>query len=344
MNSLLATGVYGPMLRRAILGLMFAVCLSLPTFGQEWARKMFSNFEHDFGVVARGAKAEYRFVFKNLYVEDVHVLNARSSCGCTIVSVENPTVKTYEEGAIVARVNSTAFLGARGATITVTFDKPYYAEVQLHVRSYIRSDVVFSPESVQFGTVEQGEEADREVTVTYAGRSDWKIVDVKTPANMTAEVEEVSRSYNQVVYKLKVHLDKSAPAGYLNDHIVLVTNDYRYEEVPVTVEGMVQSPITVSPGNLFLGVVKPGQTVTKTLVIRGKEPFRILSISCEGAGFEFDLSKEKDAEPKTVHVVPVTFKAGEEPGKIAGNIKIETDLGIEPPAPTAMAVINPNIP
>lgn len=333
------------MFPRIALGILLTCSLASLASGQEWARKMFSEFDHDFGVVARGAKAEHRFVFKNLYVEDVHVQSARSSCGCTLVSVENPTVKTYEEGAIVARVNSTAFLGARGATITVVFDKPYYAEVQLHVKTYIRSDIVLNPESVQFGTIEQGELAQREVTVTYAGRRDWKIVDVKAPSPaMQAEVEELSRTSNQVRYRLKVQLDESAPAGYLNDRLVLVTNDYRYEQVPVTVEGVVQAPITVTPGNLFLGVVKPGQKVTKTIVVRGNEPFRILSMSCEGTGFEFDLSQDEKAGPKKVHVIPVTFVAGESQGKIQGNIKIETDLGIELPNPTAVAVVNSNLP
>ena len=44
---------------------------------------MFKVTEHDFGTVARGAKAEYRFVFENLYMEDVHIAGAYSSCGCT---------------------------------------------------------------------------------------------------------------------------------------------------------------------------------------------------------------------------------------------------------------------
>ena len=40
---------------------------------QDWARKMFDKTTHDFGVVARGAKAEYRFVIENIYEEDAHI-------------------------------------------------------------------------------------------------------------------------------------------------------------------------------------------------------------------------------------------------------------------------------
>src|SRR5664280_2188989 len=117
---------------------------------------MFKITEHDFGPVARGAKAEYRFVFENLYLEDVHIAGVRTSCGCTTPSIENALLKTYDKGAILAHFNTDTFLGQRGATLTVTIDKPFYAEMQVHVRGYIRGDVVVEPGSVQVGSIDQG--------------------------------------------------------------------------------------------------------------------------------------------------------------------------------------------
>jgi len=37
---------------------------------QDWAKAMFSEARHDFGIVARGAKVEYQFTIENLYEED----------------------------------------------------------------------------------------------------------------------------------------------------------------------------------------------------------------------------------------------------------------------------------
>jgi hypothetical protein len=55
--------------------------------GQQWAQKMFlkcnDSLSHDFGVVARGSKAEYDFEFQNIFEEEVHVASVRSSCRCT---------------------------------------------------------------------------------------------------------------------------------------------------------------------------------------------------------------------------------------------------------------------
>ncbi|NLY00758.1 MAG: DUF1573 domain-containing protein [Rhodopirellula sp.] len=328
------------MIRTAFLVTLVVGFACSTSSGQEWATKMFETREHDFGTIARGAKAEFEFVLSNIYLEDVHVASVRSSCGCTSVSIKNPLLKTYEKGAIVAAVNSRSFYGRKGATITVTIDKPFYAEVQLHVTSYIRSDVVVQPGSVQFGSVSQGSPAESKVAIHYAGRSDWRILEVRSAdPNLSGEVVETSRSNGEVTYELLVHLDSDAPTGYLNDHLVLVTNDNNSMQVPVLVEGKIESSVAVSPTSLFMGIVQPGEKVTRPLVIRGAKPFRVLSVHCDDSSFEFDTSGE--TQPKMIHVIPVTFVAGADAGKISKLIRVETDLGESLPDLSAYAVVAP---
>jgi hypothetical protein len=306
--------------------------------GQEWARKMFKVTDHDFGSVAKGAKAEYRFVFENLYMEDVHVVGVRTSCGCTTPIVETPQLKTYEKGSILAHFNTDSFQGQRGATLTITFDKPFYAEVQVQVHGFIRSDVVVEPGSVQFGSIDQGQGFIQTVEVNYAGREDWQILDVKSAnPHISATTAEVNRGNGQVSYQLKVLVDGTTPSGYLNDHLMLVTNDGTGQQIPVLVEGRVTPAITVSPASLFMGVVQPGQKVTKQLVVKGKKPFKITNISCNDKSFQFDTSKEGEA--KELHLIPVTFTAGKDMGKIVKSIKIKTDQGQQSPELDAYAVV-----
>jgi len=328
------------MRRRVALGLLLTVSVCSPAAAAEWATKMFKTTKHDFGAVARGAKAEFEFVLENIYLEDVHIASVRSSCGCTSPRIKQAWLKTYEKGAIVAKLNTGSFRGRKGATITVTFDKPLYATVQLHVTSYIRSDVVLTPGQVELGSVDQGSPAEKKITVTYAGRSDWRILDVKS-ANpyLSGKVVETGRGGGRVAYDLSVRLDDHAPPGYIRDQLILVTNDYRSTQLPVPVEGLVQPGITVSPASLFLGVVHPGQKVTKQLVVRSKKPFRITSVSCDDDCFEFEAPAGDS--PKSLHLIPVTFVAGETPGKVLKTIRIETDLGETPPDLPAYAVISP---
>ncbi|HUT11400.1 MAG TPA: DUF1573 domain-containing protein [Thermoguttaceae bacterium] len=327
------------MLRKAASLLLLILLAATPAVGQDWAGKMFKVTTHDFGSVARGAKIEFAFELSNIYLEDVHIVSVRSSCGCTSPRIENSSLKTYESGAIVARYNTHAFTGRKGATVTVTFDKPFYTEVQLHVTGNIRSDVVVEPGSVELGTVDQGDAAEKRVTVRYLGRSDWRVLEVESAnPHISARAVERYRGGGQVAYDLIVQLAADAPAGYLKDHLMLRTNDRYSAQVPVLVEGQVQAGITVSPSSLFMGVVEPGQKVTKRLVVRGKKPFRILSISCDDESFQFDASAGNVAKP--VHIVPVTFVAGADTGKVVKTIRIETDLGSMTPELAAHAVVS----
>ena len=175
------------------------------------------------------------------------------------------------------------------------------------------------------------------VAVNYAGRSDWQITGVRSDNPfLTADVRETSREGIYVNYEVVVRLDPKAPPGYINEHLMLTTSDSR-NSIPVPVEGVVQAGLTVSPSQLMLGVVQPGQKVTKQIVVRGKKPFTIVSISADGEGFEFDTSKAK--QPKTLHLIPMTYTAGKAPGSVTKSIRIETDLAEQTPVLAAFAVV-----
>jgi len=301
-------------------------CLSLAgsANAQDWARKMFNTLSHDFGTVARGARAEYRFEVTNLYKEDVHITSVESSCGCTSPEITKQTLKTFEKAEIIAVFNTRAFLGAKNAIVTVRFDQPFPAEVQLRIDGYIRSDVVLHPGSVEFGSVRQGEPAEKHLEVTYAGRNDWQIVDIRTTnPYLEAELAEKRRGNGEVAYDMLIRLRPEAPVGYINEQLTIVTNDQRLTTFPLDVSGKVESEITVSPSPLYFSPIAPGDKITKQLVIRGKKPFRILKVECVG-GECFDVQFSDEA--KLFHLIPVTFNASDA-GKFSGKLNIDTDLG-----------------
>ena len=74
-------------------------------------------------------------------------------------------------------------------------------------------------------------------------------------------------------------------------------------------------------------------------MVRSKVPFRVVSVSSDGKGFEFDTSAEGKA--KSLHLIPVTFVAGGETGKVSHKIRLETDLGETTPAFAAYAGVAP---
>ncbi len=317
-----------PLSGLVLLCVCFAFAVAArPVDAQEWARKMFGETSHDFGAVARGAKVEHRFVLENIYEEDAHIASVRSTCGCTAAEVTKHDLKTWDKAEVVATLDTRNFLGQKDSTITVVFDRPFPAEVQLHIHSYIRSDVVVQPGAVQFGAVAQGTPVEQRVTVSYAGRDDWRIerVECSNP-HINIELSEAARTAGQVSYDLVARLAGDTPVGYLRDQVVLITNDQnvRAARVPIAVEGVVVSALSVRPSPLMMGVLATGQSVTRKLVVQGQEPFRITGIECEDPRFNFRVDAE---EAKSVHLVAVTFTASAEAGQVNSALRIATDLG-----------------
>lgn len=308
-------------------GLMLAAvaaCLPGEGLAQEWASKMFAETSHNFGTVARGSKTEHRFTFRNIYKEDIHISGVRTSCGCTSPVVTKDLLKTHDTAEVVATFNTRTFLGQHGATLTVTIDQPYYAEVQLRVDGNIRSDVSFEPPFVDLGNVDLGKGAQQTVQVTRTGSSPWQITDVRS-ANPMFEVtlSKPLRSPTQTVYDLTLSLKPEAEPGYINGELILVTNDPRAEQIPMDVEGRVVAAVTVSPQLLAMGVVRPGESVTKNLVVRANRSFRVTEVACGDACVSCNVPDREAA----VQILPVTFTAGDTAGRIEREVRVATNLG-----------------
>lgn len=304
----------------------FAVLMTLlggSASAADWAEKMFSETKHDFRVVGRGATAEHRFEFRNLYEEEVHVAAVRSSCGCTTPSVTQDTLKTHETSAVVATLNTSSFIGQKAATITVVFDRPYYAEVQLNVSGYIRTDVTFEPSEVDFGELKSGETAEKTISITHRGGPNWRITDVRSQCNhLVVRLDPPKVQPGAVSYQMHVAARESMPEGDMHHQLTLVTNDSQFPTIEMAVQGRVRPTLVVSPAAVSLGNTPPGQSVSKRLLIRGEEPFAVKEVRCSDDRFSFEIPEGK----KKLHFIQMKFAAGDSTDRIAQRIQIVTDL------------------
>lgn len=290
---------------------------------QEWAAKMFDETSHDFRSVARGSKCEYHFEFKNIYKEDVHVASVRSSCGCTTPSVTKSTLHTRDTSAVVATFNTTSFSGSKSATITVVFDRPYYAEVRLQVTGYIRTDVEVEPAEIAFGEVPEGQTKEVAVKVTRRGQPNWRIEDVRSECtDLGVRLGKPQVANQAVQYPLVVRMKESMPVGDVRHRLTLVTNEKNASTIELSVSGRVRPSLTVSPFAWNIGTLDPKATVEKRLMVRGDQPFELREIVCDDERFSFDVPEGS----KKIHFVKATFTAGADLGKVTEQIQIVSSL------------------
>ncbi len=318
-------------MRKILLTSVVLLAACRAATAQQWAVDMFDHTSHDFGTVARGATATHRFTLENKYLEDVEIVSIRSSCKCTIPKITKKVLKTYEKTEIEAIIDTRGeHRGRKDATLTVVFSKPFPAQVQLQVYTFIRSDVVIQPGKIDFGSVATGSRASQRVAISYRNDQNWRnwqVVDIRCASqHFEARLTETVREAGRVGYDLQITLKENVPEGYLNEHLFLITNDPHAPSarVPLAVAGIVEASVAAQP--VMLGIVAPGETVTRPLVVRGKAPFRVLGVSCADPRFKFNES----ATAKTVHLIPVTFTAGETAGKVSATITIQTDSASAP--------------
>lgn len=322
----------------AILCLMVAWQACPNAFGEQWAQKLFTETHHDFGTVSRNAKTEHSFVIENCFEEDVHIASIRSSCGCTNPVLTKKTLKSWEKGEVIAQFNTRSFIGTKSAEITLVIDRPYYAEVKLTVGGIIRSDIVVEPGEVRFGDVDQGTSKTVDLKVSYAGRRDWKVKDIRGNSEfLEVRLDPIQRQGTLTNYLLHIKLKDNAPIGELMDELVVVTNDEKNEQFSLPVSAKIIPPVSISPVFVALGDIGLGKSIQQRVIVRSKKPFSITSIDCEDARFKFAIPEGS----KPIHIIPFTFM-GELPDEQASEalkqkVVIHTSLGEEMTAETTVA-------
>ena len=322
-------------------------CIALTCFSaaqaEQWAQKLFSETHHHFGTVSRNAKTEHAFVIENCFEEDVHIVAVRSSCGCTNPVLSKKTLKSLEKGELIAQFNTRSFIGTKTAEITVVIDRPYYAEVKLTVGGTIRSDIVVEPGEVRFGDVELAAKKTVDLKISYAGRKDWKILDVRgNSEHVEVRLDPIHKIGTLTNYLLHISLKGSATVGEIVDELIVVTNDDKDEQFTLPLSARIIPPVSISPTFVSLGDISKGKSIQNRLIVRSKKPFSITGVDCEDGRFEFKVPEGA----KTVHIVPFTFAGkltnDQDSGSLKQKITVKTSLGEDMSAEVTVAgrVIN----
>ena len=310
----------------ALLALFVVALGGAPASAQSaWAEKMFKEgLSRDFGSVPRGAQLSHRFVITNIYAVRMEITSIKPGCGCVAANPVKRVLEPRESTTIDVTMDARRFTGLKTVGIDVTVGPDFISTARLTVSANSRADIVFNPGQVSFGTVTRGQKASQVIDVEYAGVLDWQVTEASAK-DLPVEVSlgELYRRPGQVGYRVRVTLKADAPIGALKGDLFLKTNDPASPLLPVLVEGVVQSNLTVAPATISLGSVKIGETLTRRVVVRGNKPFRVLGV--EGLGEDMKLDPPPSAAPAPVQVV--SFKCVfRKAGDFKHEAKIKTDL------------------
>jgi hypothetical protein len=332
----------------ALAASLFSVWLAAPPGDSgHWGDALFTELSHDFGVVAGGSNTSHRFVLRNTLDRPVRIAAFTASCGCTEIAAAGRVVRPSTPGETISLsaadrivvnpgdkidieivLDTRKFVGqTKSSTVTVVFDQPARADVRLTISAYIRQDVVLNPGNAQFGSMARGTGGERTIEIEYAGASNLQIQGIEWQSQaITASLVEMYRRAGGVGYRVEIKLKSDAPAGAVRDTIRLKTSDARTPEIPIAVEGFIQPDIIMTPSNLFLGELRPGQSESRKVLLRAARPFQITGVE----GGDDSLIAEFSNKTERIHTVTIRYKAGSQPGVFDRALKLKTNLDSEP--------------
>ena len=95
----------------------------------------FEETEHDFGTIDYGTNVEHVFKFKNTGDAPLVIVNARSTCGCTVPEYSDKPVAPGETGKLLVKYNGT---GRNDVTkvVTVTANTKNGSE-QVRIKAFV---------------------------------------------------------------------------------------------------------------------------------------------------------------------------------------------------------------
>jgi hypothetical protein len=329
------------MSRALVLCVAFVLLGTSSVPAQDWLAGVFPEQSFDFGTVARGSKVRHVFKVVNTTNQEIHIADSRAKCGCTDVRIGARVIPPGTQSTIEATIDTAKFQGYKASGLVLVLDRPQLLEVNLNLTCFIRDDVRLSPGQVDFGVVQQRSKPTLTLTLSYlGGQSDWAVTKMQTISpQVSARLRELEHPPGSPAqYQLTATLDPSLPNGFFKDEITLLTNDPSSPRIPISVSANVQSAVTVSPSTMYLGRVKPGQVIKKTVLVRSNQPFKVTAIKAKGAELSATAPPEVNGP---VHTLTVTFKAPTQTGPYNATLEIETDLKDEPTArlPTFATIV-----
>ena len=249
----------------------------------------------DFGSVARGPVQTHAFRVVNNTKQPVNISSVRVSCGCTSASAVKPFLNPGEETAVVARMDTSRFIGVKRVTIFVQFDRPTFEEVApLGAGQRAQPTSAFRP-TVWPSAKSRGPAVRRSPTPSRSMATTRKSPTSRAKATTCRpSIKEVKDADGQPSYQLTAKLREDVPVGKWYTDVWVKTNNPEYPQIRVPLTMEVESGLSVSPDAVSLGQVAVNGESERRVIIRGVKPFKITRR--EGRGRPVERARQHDRQ------------------------------------------------
>jgi hypothetical protein len=254
---------------------------------------------HHFGKVMEGAVLSHAFALKADGEGELVIKQVKPTCGCTIAKVlveeDDGTYVPYGFGDTISqgrgiRIGATLHTknkrGHQKSRINIFSNDPR-GTIQLGLEAEVESFFTLNPKHVSFEPMTVGEVQEHVVKIntSKAERIKLDLVPADLPKGMAAELtaidEDAEGKANR--WDLRVTLGPDVNEGSVG-HTLALRSDKLIEgadalpnglqpvyELSVSAVGRITGMISVNPAYIAMGLVRPGQVVSRTVTIESHD-------------------------------------------------------------------------
>jgi hypothetical protein len=263
----------------------------------------------DFGSLepSKASGLVHEFRLENRSREPVSILSNKSSCRCTVAKVPQEAILPGSYAIIHVTANWRDRYGKQAEQVVLTTDSPKRKQVILEVTGDISAPVVFWPDVVDFGDVDEGEQAPRVVrSAPGPGQPRFKVLEASASTNVVTTVPEPLGESVKTEHRWTLQLKAIAPADHLRASVRFQLDLPTEKVITVPIVYNVVPAIRTTPQSLVF--FSSEQVPSRSLRIESREELRGMSVKVASADsnvFVARITSAKEAAGRWEYAVLV---------------------------------------
>jgi hypothetical protein len=289
-------------------------------------RALFHTMRIDLGSLPAETSREAHFTLQNQGGADLHILEAEGGCGCLTVTFPRK-LRPGATGQL--RVKFTPLPAASGRVerrVRVRTDDPRRPEAELTLAAEVIPLLRTEPRSPIVVNYRRGVVYQREVRLIPRPGSAPKVsVSPPESAYLKARMEPPAPSDPERAYRLRLVIGPYDRPGDLSLPLEVSTSAPHLPIVPLTILCQAVSGPVVSPTQLYLASVGPGEDgkeLNHLQVFTRSGELRLLGVDTGDPGLQAEVTEKT---PRRFYDVILRYAGGWRPGQVQGTIRVQTD-------------------
>ena len=220
---------------------------------------------YDFGKQPNNRVIEHTFEIRNTGDVTLEIQGIRSTCGCTVGTLDTDLVAPGDVLPLTARYDLRGRRGAQQSILTVRTSDPHQPDTRLTLIGEAVETLRVQPRRVHFGHLPAGERTSLAVQIEGVHDQPFELTKAETgTAHFSIRATETVHPHH---YRVTIEVDTSEGAGFLRDVAEIHTTHPDGPVIEIALHAQVEGPLRVAPERITLmgGTDRP---VTRYVVVR----------------------------------------------------------------------------